>query len=74
MEIEGHYDREANIAWLRFAGYDPRTVVGHEIECGLREIDPATGRVVGLEYWNASETLPAELLELLPPPHGAAAA
>ena len=41
---------------------------------GLREIDPATGLVVGLEYWNASATLPEELLALLPPPGVAAAA
>jgi hypothetical protein len=27
MRIEGHYDRDADIAWLRFEGYDPSTVV-----------------------------------------------
>lgn len=74
MRIEGHYDRDADIAWLRFEGYDPQTVVGEEIGTGLRELDPATGAVVGLEYWNASATLPADLLALLPPPRDAAAA
>lgn len=74
MKIEGHYDRAADIAWLRFEGYDPQTVVGEEIEAGLREIDPSSGAVVGLEYWNASATLPADLLALLPPPRDAAAA
>jgi uncharacterized protein YuzE len=74
MKIDGHYDPAADIAWLRFEGYDPETVVGEEIATGLREIDPATGRVVGLEYWHASDTLPRELLTLLPPPGVAAAA
>ncbi len=74
MKIDGHYDPAADIAWLRFEGYDPATVVGEEIATGLREIDPATGRVVGLEYWRASRTLPHELLTLLPPPGFAAAA
>ncbi len=74
MKIDGHYDRDADIAWLRFDGYDPETVVGEETGAGLREIDPATGRVVGLEFWQASSTLPRELLALLPPPGVAAAA
>jgi uncharacterized protein YuzE len=68
MRIEGHYDREADIAWLRFEGYDPSTVVAEEIETGLREIEPSTGRIVGLEYWKASSALPGELLGMLPPP------
>lgn len=72
MKIDGHYDREADIAWFRFDGYDPTTVVGEETSVGLREIDPGTGRVVGLEFWQASATLPKELLALLPPPNVAA--
>lgn len=68
MKIDGHYDAGADIAWLRFEGYDPSTVVAKEIETGLREIDPATGVIVGLEYWQASTTLPADLLQMLPPP------
>ncbi|MEX1141871.1 MAG: hypothetical protein WD993_10955 [Thermoleophilaceae bacterium] len=74
MRIEGHYDRKADIAWLRFEGYDPATVVSEELETGLRDIDPATGRVVGREYWRASKQLPADLLEQLPPPRLAAVA
>jgi uncharacterized protein YuzE len=74
MKIDGHYDHDADIAWLRFEGYDPKTVVGEETADGLREIDPATGRVVGLECWNASATLPEDLLKLLPPPGVATAA
>ncbi len=74
MKIDGHYDREADIAWLRFEGYDPKTVVAEETPAGLRELDPATGRLVGLEYWHASTTLPEDLLTLLPPPGVPAAA
>jgi uncharacterized protein YuzE len=73
MKIEGHYDERADIAWLRFEGYDPATVIGEEAEFGLRELDPADRRLVGLEFWRASQTLPAELLEMLPaPPLGVA--
>jgi uncharacterized protein YuzE len=74
MSIDGHYDPDADIAWLRCEGYDPKNVVGEETDAGLREIDPASGRIVGLEYWHASTTLPRELLTLLPPPGVAAAA
>lgn len=74
MKIDGHYDSEADIAWLRFEDYDPSTVVAEEGETGLREIEPATGRVVGLEYWSASRALPEELLAMLPPPTIATAA
>jgi uncharacterized protein YuzE len=68
MRIEGHYDAEADIAWIRFEGYDPSTAVGEESETGLRELDPETGEVVGLEFWQASQRLPAEFLRMLPPP------
>ncbi len=74
MRIDARYDSEADIAWLRFEGYDPGTVVGEEIETGLREVDPESGKVVGLEYWRASETLPSDLLTMLPPPGITAAA
>ena len=57
MKIEGHYDQQADIAWLRFEGYDPATVVAEEAEFGLRELDPAERRIVGLEY-SASEQEP----------------
>jgi uncharacterized protein YuzE len=74
MKIDGHYDPDADIAWLRFEDYDPSTVVAEEVETGLREIEPTTGRLVGLEYWNASGALPEELLAMLPPPTIATAA
>lgn len=68
MRIDGHYDPEADIAWLRFEGYEPKRVLGEEVEFGLREIDPATGSLMGLEYWHASRVLPGALLSMLPPP------
>jgi uncharacterized protein YuzE len=68
MKIEGHYDREADIAWVRFENYDPSTAVAEETDAGLRELDPDTGEIVGLEFWGASCTLPADLLRMLPPP------
>jgi len=74
MKIDGHYDPDADIAWLRFEGYDAATVVSAETATGLREIDPETGRLVGLEYWQASQTLPSEFLAMLPPPSVATAA
>ncbi len=60
----GHYDRQADVVWLRTEDYDPRTAVGEETEVGLRELDPVTGAVVGLEVWRASRALPADLLRL----------
>lgn len=69
MKIDGHYDREADIAWLRFEGYDATAVTAEETETGLRESDPKTGQIVGLEYWHASKSLPDEFLRMLPHPH-----
>ncbi len=68
MKIDGHYDRQADVAWLRFEGYDRATVVAEETEFGLRELDAGDRRVVGLEYWHASRTLPCELLAIVPAP------
>jgi uncharacterized protein YuzE len=73
MKIEGHYDAQSDIAWLRFEGYDPASVVAEETDFGLRELAPSDRRLVGLEFWHASETLPADLLRMLPsPPVGVA--
>jgi len=68
MKIDGHYDKDADIAWLRFEGYDSAAVVAEESEFGLRELDPSDGRLVGLEYWRASRMLPPDLLRMLPSP------
>jgi uncharacterized protein YuzE len=68
MRIEGHYDADADIAWVRFEGHDASTTVGEESDSGLRELDPVMGEIVGLEFWQASRRLPAEFLRMLPPP------
>jgi uncharacterized protein YuzE len=73
MRIEGHYDAKADIAWLRFEGYEPARVVAEEVDFGLKELDAKSGRIVGLEYWRASERLPSDFLSMLPsPPVGVA--
>jgi uncharacterized protein YuzE len=69
MRINGHYDAEADIAWIRFENYDPSTAVAEESDAGLRELDPVSGELVGLEFWQASDKLPADFLRMLPPPH-----
>jgi uncharacterized protein YuzE len=68
VKIDGHYDANADIAWLRIEEYEPRTVVAEETELGLREHDSRDRNLVGLEFWRASETLPPDLLRMLPPP------
>lgn len=68
MKIDGHYDEHADIAWLRFDDYDPAVVVSEQADFGLRELDPTDRHVVGLEYWHARRTLPADLLRMLPSP------
>ena len=68
MRIDGHYDAEADIAWVRFENYDPSNAVAEETDVGLRELDPGTGEIVGLEFWEASRKLPADFLRMLPPP------
>jgi hypothetical protein len=66
--VVGHYDLDADIAWLRFDGWDPARIRVEETEFGLCERDAETGRVLGLEYWSASRRLPEELLGALPAP------
>jgi hypothetical protein len=47
VTIDGHYDREADIAWLRFYGYDPKTVVAEETPAVLRVLRTA-GALTGI--------------------------
>jgi uncharacterized protein YuzE len=68
MRIDGHYDTDADIAWVRFENYAPSIVVAEETDTGLREVDPSTGEVMGLEFWQASRELPPDFLRMLPPP------
>lgn len=68
MPLDGHYDRDADIAWIRLPGFDGEYAVGHEEPWGLRELDERTGQLVALEFWRASKQLPTALLEALPAP------
>ena len=68
MVLEGHYDEDADIAWVRLEGYNPKSVTAEEVAFGLRELDSASGRLVGFEFWRASGALPTELLQMLGPP------
>lgn len=68
VRFEGHYDKDADIAWVRFEHYDASRAVAEETSSGLREVDPTTGEVVALEFWQASKRLPEALLQMLPPP------
>lgn len=68
MTIDGHYDRKADIAWLRLEGYEPASAIAEETEFGLRELDSRDRHLVGLEFWRASKTLPPDLLGMLPSP------
>jgi uncharacterized protein YuzE len=68
MTIDGHYDRKADIAWLRLEDYEPTTVIAEETEYGMRDVDSRDRHLVGLEFWHASKTLPRDLLRVLPPP------
>ena len=66
--MDGHYDRSADIVWLRLEGWDKNRVVVEETGAGLIERDRVTGRILGLEYWQASTRIPPELLDALPAP------
>jgi uncharacterized protein YuzE len=66
--MDGHYDRKADIAWVRLDGWSPDRVRVEQKPWGLIERDRETGAVLGLEYWKASEHLPADLLGALPAP------
>jgi uncharacterized protein YuzE len=74
MRIDGHYDAEADIAWIRFEGWDAERVSAEETDFGLREVDTVSGQVLGLELWQASARLPEDFLKMLPPPQVGVAA
>lgn len=68
--MDGHYDRSADIAWVRLDGWDKDRVRVERTDNGLIERDRTSGEVLGLEFWKASEHLPRELLDALPSPPG----
>jgi hypothetical protein len=59
--LDGHRQRTRNKGRARWT-------VADETDEGLRELDPSTGEVVGLEFWEASSRLPADFLRMLAPP------
>jgi len=65
-----HYARADDIASLDLRGFEGPRAYGEDHEWGLILRDRETGAVVGLELWQASERLPADLLEALPEPEG----
>ena len=65
MATVTYYDREADILYVELRAADaPRNV---EHGWGLIDLGD-DGVPVGIEYWDASERLPAELLAALPAP------
>jgi uncharacterized protein YuzE len=68
VKLDGHYDGEADIAWFRSERYEADTVIAEETDIGLREIDPSTGEIVGVEFWQATRVLPDDLLRVLESP------
>ena len=71
MRIDGHYDMQADIAWLRFGGCDAATVIPERTDYGFRELESTNRKVVGLQFWQASRHLPADLLAMLFAPDSA---
>jgi uncharacterized protein YuzE len=60
-----YYDRDADILYVELA--DAQVARSVEHEWGLIDLSDE-GTPVGLEYWHASEHLPAEMLGALPAP------
>jgi uncharacterized protein YuzE len=61
-----YWDREVDIVWIPTGPWTP--VVCEETSWGLVDHDQGTGEVTGLEIWDASKVIPAELLERFPEP------
>ena len=66
-----YYDREADIVYVELQDVAIARSVEHD--WGLIDVD-AEGSPIGLEYWDASNRLPAELLGALPSPGSAVGA
>jgi uncharacterized protein YuzE len=61
-----YYDADADIAWFPTGESDD--VVSERGTVELREYDRTTHRLVAIEVWDASTSLPRMLLEALPSP------
>jgi hypothetical protein len=64
MVVFAYYDADADIAWFPTGESDD--VVSERVPDGLREYDRTTRRLVAIEVWDASTSLPRTLLEALP--------
>ena len=73
MSLYAHYDPDADIVLLRLEAAEGPHVVSEETDFGLRDVDDRNGSVVGLELWEASSRLPADVLALIGHPGAAAA-
>jgi uncharacterized protein YuzE len=61
-----YYDREADIVWIPTGASDD--AVSQKTSWGLIDHDAKTDEIVGVEVWEASTRLPADLLAALPAP------
>jgi hypothetical protein len=66
MVIFAYYGADADIAWFLTGESDD--VVSERVPEGLREYDQTTHRLVAIDVWDASASLPRTLLEALPSP------
>jgi uncharacterized protein YuzE len=57
-----HYDPEVDIAMICL---EKGRAVGEKHPWGLIERNRETGRVMGIEIWQASKVLPAEMIEAM---------
>jgi uncharacterized protein YuzE len=63
MDPHLHYDPEVDIALISL---ENGRAIGQEHTWGLIERDPDDGHLMGIEIWEASKILPAELIAALP--------
>ncbi len=63
MPSSSHYDPEVDIAMISF---EDGCALAEEHSWGLVERDPGDGHLMGFEIWNASKTLPPEMVAALP--------
>jgi len=65
MEPSSYYSSDGDIAYIGVRPQHGR-VRSERDERGLRDYDAETGELIGVELWDASTMLPAELIEVLP--------
>lgn len=65
LTMRAHYDPEVDIALFVL---ESGTAVSEEHDWGLIDRDPADHHLMGFEIWEASHSLPQELIDALSPP------